>query len=793
MKKAKLGILRILLCVILSLCMALPLVACGKGGNGGGNTDGGNGGGGGVTQSITLSPSTLSVKEDESKSVEATLVGLEGTVAWTSDKTNIATVTVDPEDSTKATVKGVAVGTAKITASVGGKSATCNVTVSAKDSGGVTQSITLSPTELSVKEEEGKSVEATLVGLEGTVVWTSDKPGTATVTVDPEDSTKATVTGVAVGTATIKAEIGGKSATCDVTVTAKDSGGVTKSITISPSSLELEEDESKPVEATLEGIDGEVHWSSNNNAAIQIEVNETDSTKATITGLAEGTAVLTAEAGGERATCNVTVTAKDVGGGGGTGDTKSIAISPDTLEVEEDESKSVEATLVGIDDTVVWTSDKPGTATVTVDPEDSTKATVTGVEAGTATITAEAGGKSATCDVTVTAKQVDEQGTPINHAANQGAAEGNTNAWNYFADSDVEVTKCEIIGEDFAADNKIIIDYSYSGANWTAFNLLYRMTAGKPSGWEVTFNIKSSVAGKLTVVAPTDQAFDIVEGDNTITKNFEGAQLWLRFGAPGNGPLVGHIEITGIQIKEIEKTQLSKPTFSYNDETGVITIDPAPNGEQVKEYKLNFYQGNELKGSTVVVSGEGVEPAGLEVGNYKARLVAVGDNVRHTDSEESDAEVDIEVKSLVTTVPLPTATDPNSALNDRGNWYAWIDSGLVNATQYVKDTATDEIIVEFTYLHETNKAWYGMRLVYGQPTVYNYMKITIKVETACWITIAENPVELKAGENVLHVDIRKNGAAPIIGFGHMTDPSKSVGQKYILSNIEFTSEAPPAA
>ena len=612
MKKTKFGLLRILLCAILSLCLALPLAACGKGGNGGGNGGEGDGGGDVVTQSITLTPDSLNVKE-----------------------------------------------------------------------------------------EEDKTVQATLVGLEGTVAWESDKPGTATVTVDETDSTKATVTGVAEGTAKITASIGGKSAECAVTVTAKDSGGVVKSITITPSSLELEEEESKPVEATVVGIDGEVHWTSNNNAAIGITVDETDSTKATITGLAEGTAELTAEAGGEKATCNVTVTAKEV---------------------------------------------------------------------------------------------VGAQGTPINHAENQGAAQGNTNAWNYFLeDSAVTVNKCEIIGEDFAADNKILVDYSYSGSNWTAFNLLYMMTAGKPTGYEVTFNFKSSVAGKLTVVGPSDQTFDISVGDNVITKNFEGAMLWLRFGGAGIAPLVGSFEISGIQIKEIEKTQLSKPSFSYDSTSGIITIDSAPNADkQVKEYKLNFYQDNELKGSTVVVSGEVVVPVGVEPGTYTVKLVAVGDNVRYTDSPESDDTAQIIVSSLNNKRDMTKVNNDGEDLNNnKDQWAIWAMQDLVNVTEASYDSEKNEIVITYDWksADPNAHAWYGIRIYYRQSAPpKSYIHCTINVESAGIYRINNQHYYLNEGDNDLYIAFV--GTDFMMTFGQLdTNPGRDA-QTVTISDIEFTDVAP---
>ena len=452
---------------------------------------------------------------------------------------------------------------------------------------------------------------------------------------------------------------------------------------------------------------------------------------------------------------------------------------------------------------------------VTAHYDDETSAVVTGysviannledgkltISSDTATVsyTEDQVTKKATYTITVTDPNAggggdDEQGDPIYHAATQGEAEGKKDAWSYFIDAgatDVTVSKCEILGGDLSADNKITIEYSYSGPVWTAFNLCYPLSAGKPSGWEVTFTFKSSVAGQLTIVGGASETFDIQVGTNTITKNFDGALLWLRFGGVGQSPLVGSFEIMGIQIKEIEKKQLEKPSFTYDAASGIITINDAQNEGKVKEYKLNFYQGTEFKGSTIVTSGAVVEPAGLEVGSYTARLVAVGDGVRYTDSEESTDEATITVSTLNTKVPLKTG-DITYAQSNKLEWVAWIDGGLVSANECVQDTETGEITIDFSYIDSINKPWYGMRLLYAfEPTVhiYNYIKLTITVETACTIKIAEGAVELHEGANEIHVSISKTGAVCSIAFG-CDDASKNFGQKFVLSNIEFTDVAP---
>lgn len=76
--------------------------------------------------------------------------------------------------------------------------------------------------------------------------------------------------------------------------------------------------------------------------------------------------------------------------------TTSVTVSPTTLSVAVGASKPVSATTVPAGNPVVWSTSDPAKATVSAGQ-------VTGVAAGTATITATSGSKSGTCAVTVTA------------------------------------------------------------------------------------------------------------------------------------------------------------------------------------------------------------------------------------------------------------------------------------------------------------------------------------------------------------------------------------------------------
>lgn len=157
---------------------------------------------------VKLNKTTLTLAVGEEQTLTATVLpdnAENKTVAWSSSDTKIATV------SDAGLVKAVAVGSATITATGGGKSATCAVTVEPI----TVESVTLDRTELTLKPGDSETLTATVLPDDATdpkVVWTTSDKAIATI------SDAGLVTPVAPGKATITATAGAQSATCTVTV-----------------------------------------------------------------------------------------------------------------------------------------------------------------------------------------------------------------------------------------------------------------------------------------------------------------------------------------------------------------------------------------------------------------------------------------------------------------------------------------------------------------------------------------------------------------------------------------------
>lgn len=213
------------------------------------------------------------------------------TLTWTSSNTNVATVT----SSGKVTAKSA--GTANITVKTdNGKTATCNVTVSAKSV--ISVSI---PSTLSMEVSETYTLTPTITPSDAVTsyTWSSDNSNVATV------SQSGVVSAKNAGTAnvTVKTD-NGKTATCKVTVSAKS----VTSVSI-PSTLSMEVGETHTLTPTITPSDAATSytWSSDNNSVA--EVSQTGEVTAKDAGIAN---ITVKTDNGKTATCKVTVKAKDV-------------------------------------------------------------------------------------------------------------------------------------------------------------------------------------------------------------------------------------------------------------------------------------------------------------------------------------------------------------------------------------------------------------------------------------------------------------------------------------------------
>ena len=341
-------------------------------------------------EGVSVEVETVEIAEGETAAIVVTVTPEDASVkdvTFTSSDEAIATV--DEEGN----ITAVAPGTATITVTTvdGEKTATCEVTVTPKVV--PVEGIAFTKDQVSVIEGEKVLLYVSFTPKNASdkrVTWASSDTGVATV------DSKGNVTGVKPGTAiiTVKTTDGGKTATCEVTVTKKPTP--VSGVTINRTSLTLTIGGSAILAATVSPEDAtnkKVTWSSSNEAVAKVDQN------GEVTGVKTGTATITVttEDGGKTATCDVTVTDKPVPANG-------VKLNKTALSIFVGDKSQLAATVQPSDATnpeVTWSSSNASVATV------DKIGNVTGVKAGTATITVKThNGKTATCTVTVKNKLV---------------------------------------------------------------------------------------------------------------------------------------------------------------------------------------------------------------------------------------------------------------------------------------------------------------------------------------------------------------------------------------------------
>lgn len=255
-----------------------------------------------VVAAVEISPSPGSVLVGASLQLSAVTKDPQGgiisgrTIVWSSGSPSVATVSSD------GLITGVSVGITTITATSEGKRGTVEVTVVPVP----VATVELTPTTGTLVEGRTLQLAATLktasgqILLDRTVRWSSVPSSVALVSQD------GLVTANTAGSATVTATSEGKEASATITVTP----ALVATIELTPTSSALGVGTTLQLGITLRDSIGRqltnrpVSWSSNNTTAATV------SALGTVTGVADGPAVITARSDGVSATVRVRVFAR---------------------------------------------------------------------------------------------------------------------------------------------------------------------------------------------------------------------------------------------------------------------------------------------------------------------------------------------------------------------------------------------------------------------------------------------------------------------------------------------------
>lgn len=335
--------------------------------------------------SIQIQPRTLALINGQTAQLQAQPVDANGkplvgrVILWFTNNASVATVNAN------GLVTAQAPGSATITATSEGKSATSTVTVTAP----APNVVVLAPAQALVQEGSTTQLSAQVLDNLGrvlpdaTVEYSSSSPAVATV------NASGLVTGVAPGKAIITGTSGGKTGTADVTVTSIP----VASVSVSPANPTITLGRTINLTAQALGSNGQaltgrtIIWSSSAPGIATVTSN------GIVGGVSVGSAVIFASVDGVLGYTTVTVVPVPVA---------TVTVSPATASVNAGSTTQLTATLKdasGLTLTgrvVAWSSSQATIATV------SPTGLVTGVAAGTATITAMSEGRTGSATITVT-------------------------------------------------------------------------------------------------------------------------------------------------------------------------------------------------------------------------------------------------------------------------------------------------------------------------------------------------------------------------------------------------------
>ena len=327
-----------------------------------------------LVSSVTLDQTSIDIHLGQTYLLTVTVLpdnAIDKTIQWSSSDESVAMV----KDGLVTAVK---IGQTTIKASCGIKSASCVVNVIPVS----VEEISIDISETSLKAGETVTLTATIKpddATDKTVTWSTSDASVATVD-------NGVVTAKKVGSATITAKAGEKTATCAVTVVATP----VTSVSLNKTSASLKAGETVTLIATIkpdDATDKTVTWTTSDASVATVD-------NGVVTAKKVGSATITAKAGDKTVTCNITVIQL----------VTSIKLNKTSLTLIEGEAHELKPSVYpsnANDKSLVWVSSDPSIATVDANGK------VTAVSKGETTIKAianDGSGVYATCWVYVIRK-----------------------------------------------------------------------------------------------------------------------------------------------------------------------------------------------------------------------------------------------------------------------------------------------------------------------------------------------------------------------------------------------------
>ena len=821
--------------VVLAVCMAVGLVACGEGR-------------GKVT--ITLSETTLTMTVGDTETLEATTSD-DSNVTWTSSDESVAEV------NSRGRVTAMGAGEATITATSGEATATCKVTVKAKPV------ITISGLQETATVERGQTITLTATASDSSAIeWASSDTDIATV------NDEGVVTGVFPGETTIVAftESGGR-AECELTVTYnsaaegwyaiqfseqnKSAQGVYTYWADQPSwnGSDVQVSNIEYLGDADDSMAGEVTFTYQVNsgafwAGMQLTYRDNEITEAgkayNLTFDLESDAAGTITVNGNLVDIEEGVNHIDVNfvcDDDGTiypdGDYTNVSsalyicmgyedngedivlegatITISKLQWTEIQTSQLAAPSVALDGTAITVTDgtneadkvggyQVGFFTEADSDQPLYAMTLTGTT-GTIDDTTYVDDeytlkvRALAADATVTNSDWSAQG--VAYTVSHGAVSyemTNTEQSNITNDKWIFWSEFDSITATYSEANGVDSSISDAGGNWYSCQYFYRASGMlSDRNYTVTMTLTATLDGKITVNGM--QVTLVANEPKQVTLTLAGGtDISIQLGVYGVGPAFGQVavdfDITNFAFTPIAgATQLQAPTFTLSDQN-VITITDPNGGTGVGSFQLGFFQDDELVEEITVANGDTLDLSAVPNGEYTVRLRALATDLTYLDSDWSESSAEVTVANAATTIPngIETDTFDKSWKEWHSQEQSWAQTvvTLQNAT-YTEDENSIAGIVNLEFTTSGGGQSHAMQLFYKDSEVESGLyELTMKINSSAAgsITINGNAVALIEGDNDVSVFINHTQGNTLIAI-QVGSAAGPLPGKFIISDIQL--------
>jgi YD repeat-containing protein len=526
----------------------------------------------GALQSIAILPTSPSIDAGGQQQFAATGTYANGTqqnitasALWSSSSTAVASIS--NLAGSQGLVTGIGAGTATVTATSGSVIATATVQVAGP------VSLIINPTTALMFLGTSQQFSAMATFGDGTTpnvttiaTWTSSNSLVATVSNAP--GSQGLVTPLSAGTVTICANLQ-VSACSTVTV------NVTTSLAITPTNVTIPIglQQFTAIGTNGQNITSEVTWSSSN--LVVAGISNSPGTQGLVTGLSVGTTTITANAGTLSASTTLTITVA----------VPTVTISPQRDIIQQGNSFQFMAMLANpngstqnVTQTAGWVSSVPTVATV------NSQGLVTGVGAGSTTISATSA--SATGSASVTVANSAQATVPRYLYENNYTDNGGTGSASVYSvnPGTGQLRPLGLVPEAgmslaFALDPASQYLYVANTSSPTVPNTLATYTIGA-NGSLTPVTLSPFATGNYPNAVATDplgRFVYVVNGSDETLSGFAIAangELTPVSGSPfsvGNGPLAAVVDPSGQFVYVINSTDRTISAFTVGPNSGSLT------------------------------------------------------------------------------------------------------------------------------------------------------------------------------------------------------------------------------